>query len=475
MTGQQLSVDDLINLKYAKNELGEYVDPVTYKVFTNNSHIVAIKNTGNVFAYDTVERLNIKAKNWIDLVSGDEFLRKDIITLQDPHNLGNRNLSSFKYIQEGMSIMTPEQERARSASVNASALGNAKSMIEDKSPELLKPSVGKYLERVQSKSASNKQLAPTPVAKSVTNGTSKPPSSAPTAKHTTGKAAASLTSTGLTPHTSSTLATLSSETALLKPRKIKQMGYATLHTTHGNLTLELHPYFSPKAVWNFITLSKRGYYDDVLFHRNIPSFMLQGGDPTSSGRGGQSAWGKDGESGPFEDEWANAPQIGFDKRGVLAMANKGKNTNTSQFFVTYRQAPHLNRKHTIFGRAVLDEGEESHRTLKRIEGLGDKDGKSNEEIRIKDVVVFVDPFEVYMEEEQKKEDEKEGNEEDEHVTWTGKRLRGHGEDGPGVGKYLGGGPVSEKMVEEWEVAAEEPVKKKKVRAGGGGFGNFDSW
>ncbi|KAL8945677.1 MAG: hypothetical protein Q9222_007817, partial [Ikaeria aurantiellina] len=86
------------------------VDPVTYKVFTDNTHIVALKNTGNVFTYDTIERLNIKAKNWRDLVSEEDFSRKDIITLQDPQNVESRNLSSFKYLKDGTDTLTPEQQ-----------------------------------------------------------------------------------------------------------------------------------------------------------------------------------------------------------------------------------------------------------------------------------------------------------------------------------------------------------------------------
>ncbi|KAK5004185.1 Peptidyl-prolyl cis-trans isomerase cyp8, partial [Elasticomyces elasticus] len=84
--GTPLKSSELIKLNFSKNDDGEYVDPVTFKVFTDNTHIVALSNTGNVFAYDTIERLNIKAKNWRDLISDEEFIRKDIITLQDPQN-----------------------------------------------------------------------------------------------------------------------------------------------------------------------------------------------------------------------------------------------------------------------------------------------------------------------------------------------------------------------------------------------------
>ena len=98
---------ELLKLEMHKNEDGEYVDPVTYKVFTDNTHLVAIKTSGNVYAWDTIERLNIKAKNWRDLVTDDEFTRKDIITIQDPRSLESRDMSRFKFIQDGSSTLTP--------------------------------------------------------------------------------------------------------------------------------------------------------------------------------------------------------------------------------------------------------------------------------------------------------------------------------------------------------------------------------
>ena len=485
VTGKPLASEELIKLRFHKNDEGEMVDPVTFKVFTDNTHLVALKITGNVFAYDTVERLNIKAKMWRDLVSDEEFGRKDIITLQDPQNVQSRNLSSFKYLQDGVSTLTEAQQRERNSGVNASALGNAASMIKSADTSTsTAPSnsqVGKYLH----------QNPPTP-SPSTTTTLTKPSSStnAPakikplhTSKstpynastHTTGLAAASLTSTGLTPHTSGALALLSDEEFLLKPRRVKSPGYARITTTHGEINIELLPEFAPKAVWNLIQLAKKGYYKDVVFHRNIRNFMLQGGDPTSTGKGGTSIWGKN-----FEDEF-DGP-LSHDARGVISMANKGKNTNSSQFFITYRPCKHLDRKHTIFGRVVggLD-------TLAKIENVEVDEGKRPlQEVRMESVVVFVDPFEEFMkgkregEEREKVEEEvrRKGGREDDRITWTGKRLRGDGREGvdikPEVGKYLGGnggGGGAGEVLEEWE--QEEPVKKK-VKAGGG-FGNFDSW
>jgi peptidylprolyl isomerase len=117
---------------------------------------------------------------------------------------------------------------------------------------------------------------------------------------------------------------------------------ATLETTKGNIKIELRADLAPKAVENFVTHSKNGYYNGLIFHRVIKDFMIQGGDPTGTGAGGESIWG-----GKFADEFA--PNAVFDKAGILAMANAGPNTNGSQFFITTVPTYWLNGRHTIFG------------------------------------------------------------------------------------------------------------------------------
>jgi len=116
-------------------------------------------------------------------------------------------------------------------------------------------------------------------------------------------------------------------------------------TTKGKIEFKLFPEVAPKTVENFIGLTKKGYYNGIVFHRVIKNFMIQGGDPTGTGRGGESIWG-----GKFKDEFA--PGIVFDRSGILAMANAGPNTNGSQFFITTKPTPWLNGKHTIFGEVV---------------------------------------------------------------------------------------------------------------------------
>jgi len=116
---------------------------------------------------------------------------------------------------------------------------------------------------------------------------------------------------------------------------------ATLQTNHGPIEVELYPNEAPKTVGNFVKLARDGFYDGLIFHRVIPDFMIQGGDPTGTGRGGPGY--------QFEDEFNDHPV----ERGALAMANAGPNTNGSQFFiVTVDQAPWLDGKHTVFGKVT---------------------------------------------------------------------------------------------------------------------------
>jgi len=119
-----------------------------------------------------------------------------------------------------------------------------------------------------------------------------------------------------------------------------------METSAGTVNIELWPDIAPKTVKNFVGHVENGYYDGIIFHRVIKGFMIQGGDPTGTGGGGQSIWGD-----KFEDEVTSDVQ--FDSKGLIAMANSGPNTNGSQFFITTKQTPHLNMRHTIFGKVIV--------------------------------------------------------------------------------------------------------------------------
>jgi len=128
-------------------------------------------------------------------------------------------------------------------------------------------------------------------------------------------------------------------------KESKEMTVAVIKTNMGTIEIELYADQTPKTVENFVGLANENYYNGVIFHRVIANFMIQGGDPTGTGRGGQSIWGK-----PFADEIV--PSLNFNEPGVLAMANAGPNTNGSQFFITVAPTSWLDGKHTIFGKVI---------------------------------------------------------------------------------------------------------------------------
>ncbi|HET7143184.1 MAG TPA: peptidylprolyl isomerase [Anaerolineales bacterium] len=117
---------------------------------------------------------------------------------------------------------------------------------------------------------------------------------------------------------------------------------AHMKTDKGTMVIELYADKTPKTVNNFVFLAREGYYDNVIFHRVIDNFMVQGGDPTGTGRGGPGY--------KFGDEFDSS--LKHDKQGILSMANAGPATNGSQFFITHGPTPHLNGKHTVFGQVV---------------------------------------------------------------------------------------------------------------------------
>ena len=125
----------------------------------------------------------------------------------------------------------------------------------------------------------------------------------------------------------------------IDPRKVYRV---KIETDKGAIQLELYPQHAPKTVNNFVFLIRQGFYDGVSFHRVIGNFMIQGGDPTGSGRGGPGY--------QFEDETKGNPLR--HETGVISMANAGPNTNGSQFFITHAPQPHLDGRHTVFGKVT---------------------------------------------------------------------------------------------------------------------------
>lgn len=120
---------------------------------------------------------------------------------------------------------------------------------------------------------------------------------------------------------------------------------ATIQTNMGTFEVQLYAIETPRTVKNFAGLAEKGYYNGIFFHRVIKDFMIQGGDPTGTGMGGESIYGP-----KFADEFV--PSLMHDSPGILSMANAGPNTNGSQFFITVVPTPWLNARHTVFGKVV---------------------------------------------------------------------------------------------------------------------------
>lgn len=368
ITGKPMEAKSLIKLNFAKNtndcdseEINRFQCPALFKPFTKNSHIVAIASSGNVFCFEAIEQLNIKTKNWKDLITDEPFTRKDIITIQDPSNLIKFDISQFFFIKNKLRVET-EEEKAEKKDPTARI---QKMSIETK--EILKELEETYKEK------SKEEVEERKVADKFN-----------AAHYSTGKVSASFTSTSIAPSVFNEQAIV--EEDLVRYERVKKKGYVRLNTNHGQLNLELFCGQVPKTCENFIKHCANGYFVGTKFHRSIRNFMIQGGDPQSkagvaSGRGGTSIWNT-----KFEDEFT--PGLSHTGRGILSMANSGPNSNGSQFFITFRSCKHLDGKHTIFGKLVG--GFETLTEIERIE-VDNKDTPI-EDIVIKSTQIFVDPY-----------------------------------------------------------------------------------
>ncbi|GAB5368121.1 hypothetical protein AAMO2058_001291000 [Amorphochlora amoebiformis] len=306
VNGEPLKLKQLKKLTFHKNVAGKYHCPITNKEFSEHTHIVALWTSGNVYAYEAIEELNIKQKNMHDLLTGQAFKRSDIISIQDPHNFSDtRNITSFLH---------------------------RKKKNEDEEKKVLVKTVSKSGKSTDKKKSGSKK-------------------SVPMSRYTSGLCSGSFTSTAMTPVTANQVRPMTKDE--IREERYKEMrgknstkpAYVQISTSKGNLNVMLYVSKAPRTCHNFLELCKTGYYKGVMFHRLIKKFMIQGGDPTGTGRGGRSAWGK-----KFKDEIDKS--LSHNKRGILSMANSGKDTNGSQFFITFAPAKHLDGKHSIFGEVV---------------------------------------------------------------------------------------------------------------------------
>ncbi|KAJ3208546.1 Peptidyl-prolyl cis-trans isomerase cyp8 [Entophlyctis luteolus] len=361
VTGAPLAASDLITLHFHKNRDGRYHDPITFKVFSDNTHIVACPS-GHVFAWETIDELCVKTKSWRDLITDEPFKRKDIITIQDPHNITSQNINAFHYKVNDIARPedpneTPESRKKREIESNINTKGTTSRILADLAPK-----------------SSSSPITPSYVSteKKAYN----------TAHFSDNAASASFTSLGATAVTKNKAVLLSDDDYLIA--HVNERASARLNTSLGTMDVELFCDVAPKACFNFIKLATSGYYKNVLFHRLIRNFMVQTGDPDGTGRGGTSYFGH-----VFSDEFRN---LSHDQPGILSMANKGPNTNGSQLtfsFITFKQCKHLDGKHTIFGKVTS--GIEVLNIFEQAEV--NADDKPKKPIYLESIEVLFDPFE----------------------------------------------------------------------------------
>eukprot|EP00889_Picochlorum_renovo_P005236 jgi/Picre1/32266/NNA_007612.t1 len=468
-TGEPLELKDLIRIKFQKNTDNEICCPVLGKVFNDNSRIVAIKGTGNVYSWEAVQELCLKPKNMRDLLTDEPFKRSDIIEIQDPSDLSAKNFSNFDHVKNNISVdeFTGGEQDARS---------DIKTMSKKKQAELsqVPKTVDTRLKSVPRHRGDVVTFKPGAATWDTTDdqrniGTFNKNGGKVVPKPFSGRYVASHTSTGATSKsftsTAVDVATTSERDMVLQQLRPKQKGYARMHTSHGDINIELHCDIVPKACENFLALAQGHYYDGTKFHRLIPNFMIQGGDPTGTSKGGSSVFGD-----CFEDEFDS--RLVHDARGQLSMANSGPNTNGSQFFILFKSARHLDFRHTVFGRVVG-----GFDVLTKMERIPTTDNDVPlDDIEILGFTVFVNPYTELLQQQKEKEEKREqGPHDREERIESLDEVMGVKSSEPvanGVGIYLGAktrdGPKAS------SVKSPGPVSKKK-RPRSTTLGNFDSW
>ncbi|KZP16855.1 cyclophilin-like protein [Athelia psychrophila] len=442
ITKEPLAPADLIQLHYSRKSTGEIHDPISFKPFSEHSHVVAIATTGNVFLAESI-------KGGKDLVNDVKFKKEDVITIQNPHGMPSSSIPSITAVT------------AAKPADPAKVVKPAGGVIAVKEKEPVPWNVSPY---------------------------------------STGLSGASLTSTSVDPHISTSKLVWDEEELMFedianplkgkgKEKDIgKRRAYVRMVTSlgGGSLNLELFCEKAPKTCYNFLMLAKAGKYNNCLFHRLVPGFMIQSGDPTGTGSGGESYWG-----GPFRDEHDLKNAAKHDGRGVLSMANKGPGTNSSQFYLTFKATPNLDNKHTVFGKLVGGEN-----VLDGLEQLPLKAGTERpaKPVRIVEVVIFQDPFDDYKTRLAKKlarraeagtavqakvAEKKEGDD----INWFGEKVgaahtiigssAATGAVGKGVGKYLNAAkrPLEGASALSSGNGVGEPGQKKRKT----GFGEFEGW
>lgn len=395
VTGKPMTSRDIIVLNMDREEsTGRWQCPVLNRPFNDRTKVVAIRhgNEANVISHEAYRELNVKAKNYLDLITGEKFTKDQVITLQDPENEAHCKLRDIGHFSH---TLAQREENARQQ--NSSAASNVKHSV----------TASRIMDKLDKEKRKRERAAEDRAKKLLqkdTSGADEKPSTnmkdelkiytdelLTSMNLTSGKASGSLTSTamGITRENKARLATEEEiiESQCEQMKRLKKKGMVRMCTNRGAMDIELHCDIVPRTAMNFLLLAARGEYDGSKFHRSIPNFMIQGGKKpgvakgSDNGDGGSSAWEK-----PFPDEFDD--RLTHSGGGVVSMANSGPGTNGRQFFVTYKSCSHLDRKHSVFGKVVG--GLEILRNLERIPTDGETD-RPLETVKIESMEILDDP------------------------------------------------------------------------------------
>ncbi|BFZ57710.1 cyclophilin peptidyl-prolyl cis-trans isomerase Cyp8 [Savitreella phatthalungensis] len=453
LTCEPLQLDNLITLHFHKSDSAqssEYADPITAKPFNTNTRIVAIATSGNVFARDTIDRLNLQSNHMRDLLTDEPFTKADILTLQD-HTL---------------------------ASVSS---GTKRKRDEQSVPEI-EPSASRPCA----------EIAQEPRKLSA---------------YSTGRTAASLTSTGAGVSTGIDRAVMTEEEYLLSdsPRytRVKTVGLATIETSIGTLDIELFPEHAPRAVWNFITLANANYFDGLRIGPMKTGYAARFGDPGGSRSGGRSCWSTeflsrtpdivplrrlwvtDAETGAFTDEISvkSTSIFTLDTPGFLVMAPAKANANLSVFSVTLGPTPALSGRRTCFGKCVGPLSDATLRSLNNLE-IDPQSNRPTQDITITEIVILRDPFKHHLRHENqlhiKQGKIKQSPTQDDLHTWSNARATA----GPIASAHSLDSscytykPAAEQRIQQREIKADAPVTSetgKLKQQQKSKFGKFAGW
>lgn len=451
VTGDKMSLSSIIKLKMAKND-GQWACPVTQKPFSKYSKVAAIATTGNVYAYEALKQTCFKGA-LLDPLDSTPFDMSDVVVVHDPDDEALKSRRDLRLEQTAADPSvrldasgTRTLELARQTVAARDALPRKK-VDREEDVGLTEPFL-----RVRALGPRTNEV--TEGCEMTDGGTSRSATSTAVNLSTTGRVRAA---------TDAELRVARWQTL----RGLKKKGYVRLETSIGSLNVEIHCDAVPRAAENFLGLCAKGYYDNLTFHRVVADFVAQTGDPTGDGTGGSSLWGK-----PFDDEFDD--RYKHDARGVLAYANSGRNQNRSQFYITFKALPNLNKRHTVFGRLVG--GFDALDSLERVP-VDDKDDNRpmpGHDVIIKSTVVFVDPVpEADARFETRVTDAVNARDKPPVVVRPapgGGAAAKHSSAATTVGRYL----AHKKPPPEPAGRAKNSSLPKK-QSGGGSFGNFDGW